>query len=73
LLRQFPGRTLDELDEIDLSRHIRAWAAETIQAQADVVKRWMQKKANRAELQKVEPWIRKRYVESWRKGRMKRE
>ena len=71
MLRQFPGRTLDELDEIDLARHVKAWTAESVQAQASTVKRWMEKKASAEELQQVEPWIRKRYVESWHKRRVK--
>jgi hypothetical protein len=31
LLRQFPGRTLDELDQMDLYRYLRARAAANIE------------------------------------------
>ena len=32
MLRRFPGRTLDELDQMDLPRYLRAIDAENIEA-----------------------------------------
>jgi len=39
LLRQFPGRTLDELDEMDLGRHLRAFRARSIRTDVEIMER----------------------------------
>lgn len=39
-MRLFPGRTLDELDDIDLPRHMRALEAERLVQDVRVIRQW---------------------------------
>lgn len=61
-MRLFPNRTLEEIDDLDLARHMAAMEAAETERQARVVVDWMHGKGKADELKAVAPEIKREVV-----------
>lgn len=62
-MQLFPGRTPEELDEIDEARLYRALEARALGRQCQIIRDWLHGKATSNQLRRVKPELRKEFMD----------